>query len=407
MGVAGRRRGTSGVQGRLPGGRVVGIQVADEVVSHIIPAEPDGAELVVPGLLDLQVNGYGGVDFNDGALDADRVAQVVRAEWARGIPTICPTLVTGPEERILDALAAIAAARRADPLVRRAIACVHVEGPYLSAEDGPRGAHDPEFLRAPDVAELARWQRAAGGVVGIVTLAPEVPGALDYIKAASAEGVVVSVGHSAADRDQIAEAADAGATLCTHLGNGCAQLLPRHDNLLWPQLADDRLCAGFIADGHHLPADMFVAMTRAKGTDRSVLVSDSVALAGSPPGRYRTAVGGEVELSASRRLSLAGSGGRILAGSVSCLTECLEWAMRDAGLSAAAAFQMATVNPWRVLAGGTVVPGAAGRGQLHVGVPADLTVFEPDSRTGRLRVSKVVVAGVPVVPGVSAPTEPS
>lgn len=394
-------RMVSAVSGRVGGGgRTVELRIADGRIADVLPAMPaasDARAWVAPGLIDLQVNGYGGVDFNAGTLNPDRVAQVVQKEWELGVPALCPTFVTGPEERILDGLAAIAAARRADPLLRHAIPCVHVEGPYLSSEAGARGAHDPAFLRPPDLDELERWQHAAEGAVGIVTIAPEVPGALDYIRGASAAGVVVSIGHSAAGRDEITAAVDAGATLSTHLGNGCPLLLPRHDNHLWAQLADDRLAAGFIADGHHLPAEMFVTMTRAKGADRSLLVSDSVALAGSSPGRYRTPVGGEVELSASRRLSLAGSDGRILAGSVSCLTECLAWAISEAGLGPVAAFAMATANPWRVLAGGGLVAGASGRGHARVGLPADLSVFELDESDGRLRVGTVVVAGVRVL----------
>lgn len=403
-------------------GPAVEVGVTDGVISSIAPTRPgtddsgtedSGTEdsgtgetgaggtgmWLVPGLLDLQVNGYAGVDFNDGHLEAAGVGQVVHAEWQLGAPAICPTLITGPEERILDALAVIAAARRSDPMLRHAIPCVHVEGPHLSTEEGPRGAHDPAFLRPPDINELARWQRAAEGAVGIVTIAPELPGALDYIKAAVAQGVVVSLGHSAATREQITAAADAGAALSTHLGNGCALLLPRHDNQLWPQLADDRLAAGFIADGHHLPADMFVAMTRAKGVDRSVLISDSVALAGSPPGRYRTAVGGEVELSPSQRLSLAGSEGKLLAGSVSSLTQCLSWAIDIAGLAPVVAFQMATANPWRVLAGGAMAAEALGRGALRIGAPADLSLFQHDPRSGWIEARAVLVAGVPVLAG--------
>lgn len=392
---------TTELRARVAGaGRTVDVKVTGDVISMIAPAaEVDAPQWLVPGLVDLQVNGYGGIDFNDGHLDTASVARLIRSEWQLGVTAICPTLITGPEGRILDALAAIAAARRADPLFRHAIPCVHVEGPYLSAEDGPRGAHDPAFLRPPDVHELARWQHAAEGAVGIVTVAPELPGALDYIKAAVAQGVVVSLGHSAANREQVIAAVDAGASLCTHLGNGCSLLLPRHNNHLWPQLADDRLTAGFIADGHHLPADMFLAMTRAKGIDKSVLVSDSVALAGNPPGRYKTAVGGEVELSASRRLSLAGSDGQLLAGSVSSLTECLSWAIHDVGLPPVAAFQMATGNPWRVLERVAASTTATRRGTLRVGAMADLTLFGHDQGTGRLEPRTVLVAGAPVLGG--------
>ena len=231
---------------------------------------------MAPGFVDLQVNGYGGLDFNSGDLDADQVVELVTRQWDQGVTSLCPTLVSAPEDRITGALAVVAQARRADPLVRHAIPCVHVEGPYLSPEDGPRGAHDVAALRLPDLAELERWQRAGDGLVGIVTLAPELPGAVRYVRAASSAGVIIAIGHTAATAEQIVAAADAGARLSTHLGNGCHLMVPRHPNHLWAQLAEDRLQASFIADGHHLPAATLTAMVRAKGVDRSVLVSDSV-----------------------------------------------------------------------------------------------------------------------------------
>lgn len=161
----------------------------------------------------------------------------------------------------------------------------------------------------------------------LVTLAPERAGAAQYIAAATARGVRASLGHCAPSPAQVRAAVDAGATLSTHLGNGTAGMLPRHPNHLWTQLAEDRLTAMLIADGHHLPAETLTVMIRAKGAERCVLTSDSAALAGMPPGRYRTPVGGDVEVAPDGRLSLAGTG--YLAGSGSDLRTCLDWA-RDA-----------------------------------------------------------------------------
>src|SRR5699024_3206830 len=142
---------------------------------------------------------------------------------------------------------------------------VHIEGPSISPADGPRGAHPVEHVRPPDLAEFERWQAAGDGLVKLVTLAPEHAGAPGYIRTLAARGVIVALGHSAATPDEVHAAVDAGARLSTHLGNGVAAVLPRHPNLIWTQLADDRLYASFIADGHHLSADTFRAMLRAKG----------------------------------------------------------------------------------------------------------------------------------------------
>src|SRR5690625_6438931 len=196
-----------------------------------------------PGLVDLQVNGYAGWDVNADDVTPDDVVGLTRALWEEGVTTYLPTVITAPEEKILHCLAVVAEARRRDPLVAHSIAGVHVEGPSLAADDGPRGAHDARHLRDPDIAELERWQRAADGLVRIVTLAPERAGAAEYIAAATARGVRISLGHCTPAPEQVRSAVEAGATLSTHLGNGTHAQLPRHPNHLWSQLAEDRLTA--------------------------------------------------------------------------------------------------------------------------------------------------------------------
>lgn len=334
------------VEGRLAGGRGVRVEFADGRISSVreLAAAPD--VLVLPGLVDLQVNGYAGFDVNAEGVTPEEIAWLVRALWARGVTTVLPTVITAPEHRILAALRAIARARELDPLVRHSIAGVHVEGPYLAAADGPRGAHDPAHLRDPEVAEYLRWQEASGGLVRIVTLAPERDGALDYIAAVSAE-VIVAIGHTAATPERVTAAARAGARLSTHLGNGAHAMLPRHPNHLWAQLADDRLAATFIADGHHLPADTFTAMRRAKGADRTILVSDSVALAGRAPGEYRTPVGGTITAHPDGRLTVTGT--LFLAGSGRCLLDCLTWLRTETDVTLPEALRFAALNPARLL----------------------------------------------------------
>jgi N-acetylglucosamine-6-phosphate deacetylase len=367
--------------GRDPAsGAGIAVDIDAGRIAAIRPAgAPDDAWLS-PGLVDLQVNGYGGLDFNAPDLRVEDVQRLVAMLARLGTTTFLPTLITASESQIVAALRIIAAARRQFPEVAHAVPGVHVEGPSISPQDGPRGAHPAEHVRPPDLAEFARWQAAGEGLVKLVTLAPELAGAPDYIRALAAKGIIVSLGHSAATPEQIAAAADAGARLSTHLGNGVAATLPRHPNLIWAQLADDRLTASFIADGHHLSAATFRAMLRAKGRDRAILVSDSVALAGRPPGRYRQPVGGDVEVTADGRIGVAGT--PYLAGAGLPLAANLSRAMRMAQLTPQEAFPLATENPGRLL--GT-------RGRLAVGEPADLVRWRATADT--LAVETVWVDG--------------
>ncbi|UNK70702.1 amidohydrolase family protein [Microbacterium sp. H1-D42] len=300
-----------------------------------------------PGLVDLQVNGFGGFDVNADDVTPDTIVALTRALWREGVTTYLPTVITASEEKIAHALETIALARQIDPLIARSIAGIHIEGPSLSADDGPRGAHDAAQLRDPSVDELTQWQNAAPGLVRIVTLAPERARSLEYITAAAARGIRVSIGHCAPDTERIREAVAAGASLSTHLGNGVHRELPRHPNHLWAQLAADELTAMFIADGHHLPADTLTAMIRAKGVQRSILTSDSAALAGSPPGRYATPVGGVVIVAEDGRLSLGDTG--LLAGSGASLRHCVEWALAHLPFTEDDVLAMASRNPARML----------------------------------------------------------
>jgi N-acetylglucosamine-6-phosphate deacetylase len=223
-----------------------------------------------------------------------------------------------------------------------AIAGLHIEGPYISPEDGYRGAHPRAHVRAASVDDFERHQEAARGRIRLLTLAPEVSGALSLIEHAVKRGVRVALGHTAATPDQIRDGVRAGATLSTHLGNGCAQMIPRHPNVIWEQLANDRLHASFIVDGHHLPASTVKVMLRAKTPARSVLVTDAIMAAGSPPGRYR--LGGlEVELSADGRV--APPGAPYLAGSALTMDRAVGLAVTLGNVSLGEALAMASTQP--------------------------------------------------------------
>jgi N-acetylglucosamine-6-phosphate deacetylase len=375
------------VSGRDPatGGRLT-VAVRDGVVADVRldTADRPGEEtsFLAPGLIDLQVNGYAGFDVNDPAAGPEAIVALVRSLFAVGVTTVVPTVVTASEEHILGCLRQVVRARAAEPVVRQAIPFVHVEGPHLSKEDGPRGVHALDQVRPPDLEEFLRWQEAAEGLVGLVTMSPHFAGSTSYIAELVARGVRVAVGHTHATPEQIHAAADAGATLSTHLGNGAHAVLPRHPNYVWAQLADDRLSAGLIADGHHLPADTLVAMLAAKGAGRAFLVSDATTLAGSPPGIYETPVGGSVELSADGRLSHVGT--PYLAGAARSVTEGVAHLAGLGRHPLADVLTLATAVPGRIV---------GGRGRLEVGAPADLMTFHWAPGDPTLTVERVVAGG--------------
>lgn len=372
--------------GRDPArGTPVEIAFDGGVISRI-RALPDGAspadQWVLPGLVDIQVNGYAGTDLNGPDIDVAGVDRVVRSLQARGVTRLCPTICTQSREHMTRALRTIADACAHDPKIERAVAGIHVEGPYISPEDGPRGAHPREHVRAPDWEEFEAFQEAAGGRIRILTLSPEWPEAAAFIRRVAASGVVVAIGHTAASPEGVREAVAAGARLSTHLGNGAHATLPRHPNYIWEQLATDQLSASIIVDGHHLPPAVVKTFVRTKGIGRTILISDAVALAGMPPGDYDW-LGLRVTLSAEGRISLTGT--PYLAGSVLDLGSALGKVTAFAGVTLADAVTMATVNPARLL--GIEV------GALAEGARADLVVMQVDEGAGRLEILRTVVGG--------------
>lgn len=312
---------------------------------------------------------------------------MVRALWRRGVTSLLPTVVTSSERRMRASLEAISDARAADRLVGLSILGAHVEGPAISGQDGPRGAHPKKHVRPADIDEFRRWQEACGGLVRVVTLAPEVTGALALVRELAAAGVVPAIGHTAATPAQVRAAADAGARMSTHLGNGSHSELPRLDNFLWEQLADDRLWASLIFDGHHLPPAVMKTMLRAKGAGRCVLVSDAVALAGAPAGRYETPVGGAVVLEPEGRLVVEGT--HFLAGSVVDLLTGVANAVSIVGTPLPQAVSLASANPARLLG----LDHDGGLGRTVPGYRADITAFTWPPGHPRPELVATVVAG--------------
>ncbi|MGA2329186.1 MAG: N-acetylglucosamine-6-phosphate deacetylase [Bryobacteraceae bacterium] len=351
-------------------------------IESVSPAE-GGERYLAPGWIDLQVNGFAGVDYNSPAAAQEEIGRSIRVLFSTGVTRFYPTVITGSPEDMQGALRNLAAAK--EGLAEgEAIEGFHVEGPHISPEDGPRGAHPRRWVRRPDVHEFHRMQDAARGHIRLVTLAPEWPEAPRYIETLAGEGIVVAIGHTDASPAQIAEAVRAGASMSTHLGNGAGAVLPSRPNYLWEQLAEDRLAIGLIVDGIHLPASFVKVALRAKGIDRSVLVTDAVMPACCAPGRYKLGEQ-EVELTPENRVVLAGQ--TRLAGSTLRMCDGIANLVCLAGLSLAEAVRMATVNPARVAGI------AARQAGLAPGERADLVEFNFDAGARRIGIAKTYLGG--------------
>lgn len=314
---------------------------------------PDSADLpwLAPGFFDLQVNGFGGENFTDPQLTIDAVERISVAMRRFGVTRYLPTLVTQSFAVHSHATRVIAQAIAQSDSVRRSVAGIHLEGPYISPVDGPRGAHPLSDCRPPDWHEFQRLQDAAQGHIRLITLSPEYAESPDFIGRVADSGVVVAIGHTNARSDQIAAAVDAGARLSTHLGNGSHVHLHRHRNYVWDQLAEDRLTASLIADGYHLPPAMLKCLIRSKGPQRVVLISDITGIAGtigSVPGLYETAGLGRVEVLADGRVVVAGQQ-ELLAGATQPLHVGIANVVRYADVSLADAIDMASLRPAHLL----------------------------------------------------------
>jgi N-acetylglucosamine-6-phosphate deacetylase len=358
-------------------GRPISMHVEGGIIRAVDALESVDTDLpiVAPGLVDLQINGYAGYDINSLPLTDDTLGQMIRAMWREGVTSCFPTVITNAPDAITAAMRTIAVACERDPVTARGVAGVHLEGPFISPDDGARGAHSRAYVRAPDWDLFRRWQETAGGRIRILTMSPEWPGSADFIARCAQSGVTVSIGHTSATSEQIRDAVRAGARMSTHLGNAAHLMLPRHPNYLWEQLAQDELWTCVIADGFHLPDQVLKVVMKVKG-ERAMLVSDSVSLCGMTPGAYSTPVGGRVILTPEGRLHLA-ENEKLLAGSAQMLIKGVEHLIRSGLAGLSQAWDMASVGP----AGFMGLPTAGG---LTVGSPADLVVFRREGNFLRL-----------------------
>ncbi len=299
--------------------------------------------MIADGWVDLQVNGYAGVDFSAPRLTVADVRAVVKNLLRRGTGAFCPTVTSSPESVYEENLPVLAAAMCEADLGPHLLG-LHLEGPFLAPVS--RGAHPAEYLGWPDTRRFDRWMELARGRIRLLTLAPELPGAEQLIRHARASGVAVSLGHHLADERTVQAAVTAGACCATHLGNGIAANLPRHPNPIWSQLACDGLSAMFITDGHHLPDSFIRVAWRAKGPERFIVTSDVAALGGLPVGHYEF-MGASVRLEPEGRIVREEDG--LLAGSCSTMADCLAVLARAAGLSGEELNRAGRINPLRLL----------------------------------------------------------
>lgn len=385
---------TRTILGRLAGQtELVEVEILGRTIQSLRPPrslKKDASEgttrSIAAAFFDVQVNGFAGVDFNSPGLSSDAVWHVIRKLREKGVVCFCPTVITNSFEHLAVCLGALdRACRKAS--VAACIPAIHLEGPWISHEEGPRGAHPLEHVREADWEEFLRLQESAGGRIGMVTLAPEVPGALAVVGRLVAAGIVVAIGHTAASPDTIRQAIQAGARMSTHLGNGSHLQIPRHQNYIWEQLAADELSASFIVDGHHLPPSVVKCMVRAKGEQRSILTSDAISAAGMPPGRYRLGAVDIVVQPNYRVERTDGAGSGILAGSAIDLLRGVENVIRFAGVSLPEAIAMASANPARLM-------GLSSRiGAVEAGRDANLIVFEWNPDSGSVQLQQTIMDG--------------
>jgi N-acetylglucosamine-6-phosphate deacetylase len=360
-----------GVARALVDGALVAGDVAiegEEMVAVGLPPAP-GDRIAAPGLVDAQVNGFDGVDLM--TADAGQVHEVSRVLTRSGVTAWLPTLITAAAADTDRAVKELAKALAPGRIAGAALPLgIHFEGPYLSAQR--LGTHPPAHRRDPDLAEMRRWQSL--GPVAAVTLAPELPGAIEMIGELAADGVRVFAGHSDATAAQAHAGFDAGAIGVTHLFNATSYFHHRRPGLPGAALSRPDIVLGLIVDGHHL-ADETVRVVFAAAPGRTMLVTDATAASGRPDGTYELA---------GVRLDVRDGAVRNPEGSLAGSALTLDAAIRNAcelGIGVAAALSAVTEVPARGLARTDV-------GRLRVGGPADVALLSDD-----LRVTDTFVRG--------------
>ncbi len=360
----------------------VEVNITGEYIDSISSVAQSNSELIIgPGFTDIQVNGYGGVDYNELYDDPIKLIPISRSLYKEGVTSHLPTIITNSDEQITRLIHQVVTLRKQDELSRWSIDGLHIEGPFISAVDGPRGAHPKEFVRAPDWNLFQQWQEAAEGLIKVITLSPEWDNTNQFIEQCVKHNILVSIGHTCATHQQLLDAVSAGASMSTHLGNGMHPVIVRHPNYLWSQLADDRLYASIIADGFHLPAEVIRVFKKVKN-DKLILVSDSVSLAGMPPGDYDLHIGGQVTLTSAGKLHLRNNPA-IFAGSANHIKHGVSFLIKNNLATLADAWEMVSVRPQKLIHPESTL--------FEPGSQADLLLIE--NHNGDLNVIKTIKRG--------------
>ena len=376
------------VKGRIPGGRLAEVQLDGERIARIFIHKPnlDGSRfpaedvLIAPGFIDIQVNGFAGIDINHPNFKGDDLVDVCRDLLSTGVTRFCPTLITADHTQLGRLIKEIRLSYKRHLLVRSMVLGIHLEGPHINPADGPRGAHPRAHVTPPDWSKFEHLLKLGHGLVRMVTLAPEMPGGLSFIQSATKAGLVVGIGHCDAEPETIDHAVLAGAQISTHLGNGTHQMLDRHQNYMQKQLAHDGLMASIICDGPHLP-DYFVKnVVRAKGKSRVILITDATAASHAAAGQYTL---GELEIEAGEDGVLRLAGTPYLTGSTLTMDKAIGNCAEFSGITLASAINMATANPAGLF--GSI------NGKLEAGQRADLVVFKAKGK--KIRILQVYLAG--------------
>lgn len=349
----------------------VEIKIKEGAISGIrrlkdLPAERSDL-IIAPGFIDNQVNGFAGVSFTfgGGELTAAGVKKAAGELWKTGVTTFIPTLTTNSNELLTKNFSVLAGVID-DPDLLASIPGFHLEGPFISPVDGYRGAHPLSFVRKPDWNEFLELNKAAKNRIIQVTIAPETEGAMDFISRCRDAGIIVGLGHHNADAKTIAEAVNRGAAIATHLGNGCANMINRHNNPLWPQLSNDKLMISIIGDGFHLNPEEIRVFFKAKGPDKTIITSDVTSYAALPPGKFVNVEGDTLELTPEGMVKYPSQ--NVLAGSASPLKKGIFNVMKVTGCSLKDAVRMVTENPADLY-------GFKDRGRIEPGKRADLVLF--------------------------------
>jgi N-acetylglucosamine-6-phosphate deacetylase len=358
---------------RVDGGKIINITSS---------TPPPGQDRIYigPGLIDTQVNGYHSVSFSEQELSVAKIETVTQALWEEGVTTFFPTLITSDPEIILRNLEILSEAVK-KPLLGHTMPGYFLEGPYISPIDGFRGAHDLEWVRKPDWEEFLRFIKASNDRIIQIGLAPELEGSREFIRNCALRGINVALAHHNGTPEQIDEAVRNGARVSTHLGNGCANLIHRHNNPIWPQLANERITPSIIADGHHLTAEELRVFYSVKGPDHLFLVSDATKLAGMPPGTYEWD-GKKVIMSEDGMLQLPEQ--QVLAGASFPVRTGIMNMVKLVDIPLGKAYILASRIPAKIYQ-------LEDRGELETGRSADLILFKIEN--GQMNILKTIVQG--------------